>query len=53
MMKLLELAEYCKKIEIDCDVCEHKSECDRFQSFVTDGASPYAVVEAVNNNRQF
>ena len=33
-MKVSELCDYCESIEVDCDVCKHKSECDNFQHLI-------------------
>lgn len=46
-MKIRELADYCKSIEINCDVCEHTDEC----KYLDIGEhSPYGIVKSVDNN---
>jgi len=51
-MKIKELADYCKSVEIDCDKCEHKYICEKFVSAIED-ASPFGIVEMVEENRDF
>ena len=46
---LQELAEYCKSIDIDCDKCEHKKECEDFQDRIEE-ISPFGMVEMVDND---
>ena len=48
-MKIRELAKYCESIDIDCDVCENKKECDDFQYRLED-ISPFGVVGMIDNN---
>lgn len=31
-MKIRELAEYCSSIEIDCDKCENKAQCEEMEN---------------------
>ena len=50
-MKIKDLATYCKSIEIDCDICEHKRECAKLQAFLEDQA-PYGVVRLVEHNEE-
>ncbi len=50
-MKLKDLAVYCKSIEINCDVCEHKSKCEEMQADLED-LSPYGVVKMVEDNKE-
>lgn len=49
-MKIKDMAVYCKSIEINCDICEHKRECEAMQSFLED-LSPYGVVKLVEENQ--
>lgn len=49
-MTIKELAEYCRTIDIDCDKCEHKSECQKMSAYLED-ISPYGVVQMVEENR--
>lgn len=49
-VKIKDMAVYCKSIEINCDICEHKRECEEMQSFLED-LSPYGVVQLVKENR--
>lgn len=51
-MKLTKLAEYCNSIYIDCDICEHRNECDAFVSYIED-ASPAMIVEIVEEDKEF
>jgi hypothetical protein len=48
-MKIQDLAVYCRTIEINCDICEHKRECKAMQAHLED-LSPYGVVKMVDNN---
>ena len=48
-MKIRELAKYCESIDIDCDVCANKKECDDFQYRLED-MSPFGVVGMIDNN---
>lgn len=45
-MKIRDLAKYCDSININCDICEHKRECESMQAFLED-LSPYGVVKLV------
>ena len=47
---LSELANYCKSIEIDCDICEKQKECKRMLSALED-ISPYGLIKLVNENK--
>lgn len=49
-MKIKDMAVYCKSIEINCDICEHKRECKAMQCFLED-LSPYGVVKLVEENQ--
>ena len=49
-MTIKELAHYCKSINIDCDRCEHKSECQKMSAHLED-ISPCGVVQMVEENR--
>lgn len=48
-MKIKELAKYCKSIEINCDICDHTSECERFTEKLED-ISPYGAIELIEDN---
>ena len=48
-MKLKDLANYCRSIEIDCDKCEHKDLCKHLQYLLED-ISPCGVVRMVEEN---
>lgn len=48
-MNIIELAEYCKSIEINCDVCEHNEECVTFQERLED-ISPYGLIDLLEKN---
>lgn len=48
-MKLKDLADYCRSIEIDCDKCEHKDLCKHLQYLLED-ISPCGVVRMVEEN---
>lgn len=50
MVKLSELAEYCKSIDIDCDVCKHHKECKKMLSSLED-ISPYGLVKKVHEDK--
>ena len=49
-MKIRELAKYCESINIDCDVCENKKECDDFQYKLED-ISPCGLVEMIDEDK--
>lgn len=48
-MKIRELADYCKSIDINCDECIHKKKCDNMQSMLKD-ISPLGIVDMVDEN---
>jgi len=48
-MKLLELCEYCKSINIDCDICEHTEECDNLSNGL-ESESPYSLRKMFDDN---
>lgn len=51
-MKFKDLAKYCRSIDIDCGICEHKDECEIFTSAI-ENASPAIIVEMVDDNKEF
>ena len=48
-MKIRELADYCKGIEIDCDKCENKGYCNTM-TYRIEEISPRGLVEMVDSN---
>lgn len=50
-MKIRELAEYCCSIEIDCDKCENKAQCEEMGNILQD-MSPFGVVAFVDENTE-
>ena len=48
-MRIKELAEKCKEVNIDCDVCTCKEECNLLQHNLED-MSPFGLVEMVEEN---
>ena len=48
-MKIRELADYCKSIDINCDECMHKGKCDNMQNMLED-ISPLGIVDMVDEN---
>lgn len=48
-MKLVQLANYCETIEINCDICEHKKECEIF-TYKLEEISPFGLIDLVNKN---
>ncbi len=49
-MKIRELADYCKSIELNCDKCIQKKKCDNMQNMLED-ISPLGIVDMVDNNK--
>lgn len=49
-MKIRELADYCKSININCDECMHKKECDNWEDNIA-YASPVMIVDMVDKNK--
>ena len=47
---LSELADYCKSIDIDCDVCTKQTECKKMLAALED-ISPYGLIKLVNSNK--
>ena len=47
---LSELADYCKSIDIDCDVCTKQAECKKMLAALED-ISPYGLIKLVNSNK--
>lgn len=47
---LSELADYCKSIDIDCDVCTKQKECKKMLAALED-ISPYGLIKLVNENK--
>lgn len=47
---LSKLAEYCKSIDINCDVCKHQKECKQMLSSLED-ISPYGLVKKVQEDK--
>ena len=50
IVSLSELANYCKSIDINCDICEHQKECKRMLSSLED-ISPYGLVKKVADDK--
>ena len=50
IISLSKLAEYCKSIDIDCDVCDHKTECEKMSSSLED-ISPYGLIKKVKEDK--
>lgn len=50
IVSLSKLAEYCKSIDINCDVCEHQKECKKMSSSLED-ISPYGLVKKVKEDK--
>ena len=50
-MKIRELAKYCESIDIDCDKCEHKKECQKL-AYELDEISAIGVVELIDSNKE-
>lgn len=50
-MRIRELAEYCNSIEIDCDKCENKAQCEEMGNILQD-ISPFGVVDFVDKNTE-
>ena len=48
-MKIRELADYCKSIDINCDKCIHKKKCDNMQNMLED-ISPLGIVDMIDEN---
>ena len=46
-MKIRELADYCKSIDIDCEKCKHQEEC---RCLGIGDHSPYGIIKSVDNN---
>lgn len=49
LMKLKDLANYCRSIEIDCDKCEYTNVCRNLQDDLED-ISPSGLVKMVEEN---
>ena len=47
-MKVKELAEYCKSIEIDCYVCRYKEKCEKMTNILEE-ISPIGLIEFIEN----
>lgn len=47
-MNVKELGEYCNSININCDVCEHKKECEKFTNVIEE-ISPCGFINLANN----
>lgn len=50
-MKVKDLAEYCKSVNINCDICDFKEAC-RNMSIFLEGLSPIGVIEFVEQNSE-
>ena len=50
-MKIIELAEYCKSIDIDCGKCMYEEECEKMTKRIED-MSPFGIVDVVDNNEE-
>ena len=52
-MKFSELVRYCEEVAaIDCDKCEHKTECNAFTRALEE-ISPVGVANIVKEDREF
>lgn len=49
-MKIRELADYCKSININCDECIHKKKCDNWEEVIA-YATPVMIVDMVDKNK--
>lgn len=49
-MKIRELADYCKSININCDEYIHKKKCDNWEEVIA-YASPVMIVDMVDKNK--
>lgn len=49
-MKIRELADYCKSIELNCDECIYKEKCDNWGDVISN-ASPIMIVDMVDKNK--
>ena len=52
MVKLSELADYCKTIKNDCFSCEKRDSCKNMVDYMED-ATPVAIIEAVKEDKAF
>lgn len=50
-MKIRELAEYCKSIDIDCDKCEYQAQCQQL-AYKLEEISAFGVVELIDDNEE-
>lgn len=50
IVSLSKLAEYCKSIEINCDICEHQKECKKMSSSLED-ISPHGLIKKVKEDK--
>ena len=48
-MRVRELMDYCKSIEIDCDKCEHQTQCNHLGELLV-GLSPCVLGEMISND---
>ena len=51
-MKIKELAEYCKSIDIDCENCKYHELCNQKLPWRLEDISPYGLVELVESNEE-
>ena len=49
---LSEFAEYCKSIDINCDICVYQIKCRQMLSDISE-ISPYGLVKMVKENKQY
>ena len=50
IVSLSELAEYCKSIDINCDICTHQKECKKMLSSLED-ISPYGLLKKIKEDK--
>mgnify|MGYP001753663402 CR=1 FL=1 len=47
-MNTKELGEYCNNINIDCNICNHTKECEKFRNLLEE-VSPCGFLNLANN----
>ena len=52
MIKFLELVEACKEVDIDCERCAYRKECNKVAEYLED-ASPIVIANLVQENKEF
>lgn len=50
-ISLSDMAEYCKSINIDCDICIYKEKCEQMLRDIED-ISPYGLIKYVKENKK-